>query len=224
MFTRNRKHRSTFNVATAVMRSMRLRTQIRANEPTRSPSSPLLLINPSSRHQPPASDILLGIYIPTQEIVNALMTPLKSQVSMGSGDYLYSDGSYARLPLANARRLAIGGKNKMAEQQTMAIGRYHFRPTERTSTLTLDVCTLPGKLWIGIPILQLASRWHWLYRRYCACVIPLFAPQSGDLCLLRVSALGHFLFVFTSWGTTLRSSHESRRAAPKSDEYVISCL
>ncbi|GBP85564.1 hypothetical protein EVAR_67741_1 [Eumeta japonica] len=40
--------------------------------------------------------------------------------------------------------------------------------------------------------------WHWLYRRYCACVIPLFAPQSGDSCLLRVSALGH-LFVFTSW-------------------------
>ncbi|GBP54238.1 hypothetical protein EVAR_43263_1 [Eumeta japonica] len=38
---------------------------------------------------------------------------------------------------------------------------------------------------------QLASRWHWLYRRYCACVIPLFAPQSGDSCLLRVSALGH---------------------------------
>ncbi|GBP03997.1 hypothetical protein EVAR_74772_1 [Eumeta japonica] len=41
--------------------------------------------------------------------------------------------------------------------------------------------------------------WHWLYRRYCACVIPLFAPQSGDSCLLRVSALGHLLFVFTSW-------------------------
>ncbi|GBP68729.1 Uncharacterized protein F54F2.9 [Eumeta japonica] len=46
---------------------------------------------------------------------------------------------------------------------------------------------------------QLASRWHWLYRRYCACVIPLFAPQSGDSCLLRVSALWHLLFVFTSW-------------------------
>ncbi|GBP49597.1 hypothetical protein EVAR_97894_1 [Eumeta japonica] len=36
---------------------------------------------------------------------------------------------------------------------------------------------------------QLASRWHWLYRRYCECVIPLFAPQSGDSCLLRVSAI-----------------------------------
>ncbi|GBP80114.1 hypothetical protein EVAR_55932_1 [Eumeta japonica] len=46
---------------------------------------------------------------------------------------------------------------------------------------------------------QLASRWHWLYRRYCACVIPLCAPQSGDSCLLRLSALGHLLFVFTSW-------------------------
>ncbi|GBP30255.1 hypothetical protein EVAR_94565_1 [Eumeta japonica] len=46
---------------------------------------------------------------------------------------------------------------------------------------------------------QLASRWHWLYRRYCACVIPLFAPQSGDSCLLRVLALGHLLIVFTSW-------------------------
>ncbi|GBP85569.1 hypothetical protein EVAR_64560_1 [Eumeta japonica] len=46
---------------------------------------------------------------------------------------------------------------------------------------------------------QLASRWHWLYRRYCACVIPLFAQQFGDSCLLRVSALGHLLFVFTSW-------------------------
>ncbi|GBP36773.1 hypothetical protein EVAR_28114_1 [Eumeta japonica] len=45
---------------------------------------------------------------------------------------------------------------------------------------------------------QLASRWHWLYRRYCACVIPLFATQSGDSCLLRVSALGHLLFVLTS--------------------------
>ncbi|GBP95091.1 hypothetical protein EVAR_69018_1 [Eumeta japonica] len=44
---------------------------------------------------------------------------------------------------------------------------------------------------------QLASRWHWLYRRYCACdyacargLYPL-RPQSGDSCLLRVSALGH---------------------------------
>ncbi|GBP86240.1 hypothetical protein EVAR_57361_1 [Eumeta japonica] len=46
---------------------------------------------------------------------------------------------------------------------------------------------------------QLASRWHGLYRRYCACVIPLFAPQSGDSCLLRVSALEHILFVFASW-------------------------
>ncbi|GBP17556.1 hypothetical protein EVAR_12266_1 [Eumeta japonica] len=40
---------------------------------------------------------------------------------------------------------------------------------------------------------QLASRWHWLYRRYCACVIPLLAPQSGDPCLLRVSVLRHLL-------------------------------
>ncbi|GBP60036.1 hypothetical protein EVAR_44246_1 [Eumeta japonica] len=30
---------------------------------------------------------------------------------------------------------------------------------------------------------QLASRWHWLYRRYCACVIPLFAPQSEKVLL-----------------------------------------
>ncbi|GBP78144.1 hypothetical protein EVAR_99178_1 [Eumeta japonica] len=37
---------------------------------------------------------------------------------------------------------------------------------------------------------QLASRWHWLYRRYCACVIPLFAPQSGDSCLLRLEGPG----------------------------------
>ncbi|GBP01018.1 hypothetical protein EVAR_2297_1 [Eumeta japonica] len=28
---------------------------------------------------------------------------------------------------------------------------------------------------------------------------PLFAPQSGDSCLFRVLALGHLLFVFTSW-------------------------
>ncbi|GBP11505.1 hypothetical protein EVAR_92989_1 [Eumeta japonica] len=32
-----------------------------------------------------------------------------------------------------------------------------------------------------------------------ACLIPLFAPKSGDSCQLRVSALGHLLFVFTSW-------------------------
>ncbi|GBP68671.1 hypothetical protein EVAR_47677_1 [Eumeta japonica] len=51
---------------------------------------------------------------------------------------------------------------------------------------------------------QLASRWHWLYRRYCACVIPLFAPQSDDSCLLRVSALGHLLFVFTSWYDSMK--------------------
>ncbi|GBP19730.1 hypothetical protein EVAR_8890_1 [Eumeta japonica] len=53
------------------------------------------------------------------------------------------------------------------------------------------------KISIGIEIVngryQLASRWHWLYQRYCACVIPLFAPRSGDSCPLRVSTLGHLL-------------------------------
>ncbi|GBP81202.1 hypothetical protein EVAR_58040_1 [Eumeta japonica] len=59
-------------------------------------------------------------------------------------------------------------------------------------------------VWEGGIAFQLASRWHWLYRRYCACVIPLFAPQSGDSCLLRVSALGHLLFVFTSWYDSMK--------------------
>ncbi|GBP23193.1 Dorsal-ventral patterning protein Sog [Eumeta japonica] len=56
---------------------------------------------------------------------------------------------------------------------------------------------LPGRCCKACPgdvnFQQLASRWHWLYRRYCACVIPLVAPQSGVSCLLRVSALGHLL-------------------------------
>ncbi|GBP00198.1 hypothetical protein EVAR_826_1 [Eumeta japonica] len=40
---------------------------------------------------------------------------------------------------------------------------------------------------------QLASRWHWLYRRYCARVIPLFAPQS----VLSVSAFTSGIYVRT---------------------------
>ncbi|GBP38432.1 hypothetical protein EVAR_23636_1 [Eumeta japonica] len=39
----------------------------------------------------PLSDILLQIYIPIQEVGNALVTPPKSPVSMGSGDHLYPD-------------------------------------------------------------------------------------------------------------------------------------
>ncbi|GBO99237.1 hypothetical protein EVAR_66947_1 [Eumeta japonica] len=34
---------------------------------------------------------------------------------------------------------------------------------------------------VGVPTTTLdfrPARWHWLYRPYCACVIPLFAPQS----------------------------------------------
>ncbi|GBP77612.1 hypothetical protein EVAR_90248_1 [Eumeta japonica] len=67
-------------------------------------------------------------------------------------------------------------------------------------------------------IQQLASRWHWLYRRYCACVIPLFTRNL----------VTHACLEFRRWGTsslyllhgmTLRSSYESRRAAPKSDEH-----
>ncbi|GBP16980.1 hypothetical protein EVAR_101994_1 [Eumeta japonica] len=55
---------------------------------------------------------------------------------------------------------------------------------------------------------QLASRWHWLYRRYCACVIPLFAPQSGDSCLLRVSEFPADSVIVERWTDAIRSSRQ----------------
>ncbi|GBP75986.1 hypothetical protein EVAR_32237_1 [Eumeta japonica] len=68
-----------------------------------------------------------------------------------------------------------------------------FLDFDHCSAFNFNSATSPNSGVDEARIQQLASRWHWLYRRYCACVIPLFAPQSGDSCLLRVSALGHLL-------------------------------
>ncbi|GBP18688.1 hypothetical protein EVAR_8513_1 [Eumeta japonica] len=63
----------------------------------------------------------MQICTPTLEVGNALMTPPKSHLYMGSGDYLYPSGLHDHLPLDNAI-------NKNKKTTKIKFNRYQTSP------------------------------------------------------------------------------------------------
>ncbi|GBP61804.1 hypothetical protein EVAR_88728_1 [Eumeta japonica] len=76
----------------------------KAYSPSITPQPPP--VSPSPLHQLTSSpsDILFQIYIPTQEVGNALVTPLNTRVSVVNGDHLYSVSQRGRFKTKEQKR------------------------------------------------------------------------------------------------------------------------
>ncbi|GBP25016.1 hypothetical protein EVAR_94311_1 [Eumeta japonica] len=166
-------------------------------------SNPMVIFYLKLRHNNLAklpSYIFLGLDIRHLTVHNSSLAVIEDSSLSSIGNKLtqldVSQNSLATIPTSSFVHLNHLLILNMNHNKVTAVHKKAFIGLDTLEILTLyenRISVVDAEAFKGL------EKWYCLHRRYCVCVIPLFAPQSDDSCLLRVSALGHLLFVFTSW-------------------------